>query len=69
MMITELVLHDQGRDAKHTGKLIDVVAIHDPATVQPLLQTGRWRQEFGGEGTIALLPLGVRLSEQRIRAR
>ena len=38
-MIAELVFHDARRDAEHSGKFIDVVAIHYPATVQSLLQT------------------------------
>ena len=68
-MIADLVFHHKRRDAEFTGKFVDVVGIYHLTAVQPLLQTYRWCQEFGGEGTIPLLPLRVSLSEQRIGAR
>jgi hypothetical protein len=50
-MIADLVFHHKRRDAEFTGKFVDVVGIYHLTAVQPLLQTCRWCQEFGGEGT------------------
>lgn len=68
-MIPDLVCHNEGRDSEYTRKLIDVIAVHNSATLQSLLQARRWSQELGSKRPITLLTLGVRLRKQSIHAR